>query len=137
MKPSLHQNDALPIILIVDDNPALRQVTACILQMSGFCPVEAADGLDALQWMEHAAREQHYPALILLDLAMPGMDGRAFLQWLHATWVGRYPVPAIIVCTASRLDENIAALSPFVKQIVGKPFHAHDLLDVVHRWSLS
>jgi DNA-binding response OmpR family regulator len=113
----------------------IRSAIAWALHFNGFQPIEAANGLEALQWMERAAREQHYPALILLDLAMPGLDGRAFLQWLDANWVGRYPVPALILCTASRSDEDLLTLSPLIKHIISKPFHVHDLLDVVRTWS--
>lgn len=135
MKSSSPQGDALPIVLVIDDNPDLRQVVSWTLQFGGFQPVEAANGLEVLQWMEQAAREQRYPSLILLDLVMPGMDGRAFLQWLHFTWVSRYPVPTIILCTASPINDEMSAFSPLVKQIVSKPFHARDLVDVVRKWS--
>lgn len=65
---------------------------------------------------------------------MPGMDGRAFLHWLQHTWVGRYPVPAIILCTANSLDNEMSALSLLIKQIVGKPFHARDLVPLLSGW---
>lgn len=127
-------DQAQPIVLIADDHPALRQIVAWTLHVSGFQPVEAANGLEALQWMEQAAREKLYPSLIVLDLLMPGMDGRAFLQWLTHAWLGRYPVPAIILCTASPLDET-TALSPLITHIVSKPFHVRDLVDIVRKWT--
>ena len=87
--------------------------------------------------MEQAASELLYPSVILLDFAMPGMDGRAFLEWLQSRWIGRYPTPATILITASSIDEKTLTLFPAIKQIVPKPFHIHELLTIVRRWSAS
>lgn len=135
MQYSQSQRTQSPIVLVVDDNPAIRNVVAWSLQFGGFQPIEAANGLAAVKWMEQAAHEQHYPSVILLDLAMPGMDGRAFLAWLQSSWVEHYPTPAIIVITAGHIDEKSLNPSPAVKQIVTKPFHVRDLMEVIRKWS--
>lgn len=135
MEQLQNQRAKSPIVLIVDDNPAIRNVVAWSLQFGGFQPVEAANGLEAVKWMEQASSEQRYPSVILLDLAMPGMNGHAFLDWLQSSWIGRYPTPAIIVITAGRLDESLAPPAT-VKQIVTKPFHVRDLLEVVRKWAV-
>lgn len=124
------------IALVIDDNVTIRQLIAWSLHTDGFHPVEAANGLEAIAWMEQAAREQMYPTLILLDLMMPDMDGRSFLAWLQSSWVGRHPVPPLILLTASplRVGENFMTLYPFVKQIISKPFHIRDLLESIHRF---
>lgn len=59
-------------ILIVDDNAPVRSAVRSVLERSGKCTVcgEAADGLEAVQ----IAREKH-PRLVVMDLAMPGMNG--------------------------------------------------------------
>jgi CheY-like chemotaxis protein len=121
-----------PIVLIVDDNPSIRNVVSWSLRFGGYEPVEAANGQEAANWMEQAAREKRYPAIILLDLAMPVMDGRAFMAWLQAAWPAHYPAPAIIIITAGHLDEK--QFNPYVKQVVSKPFHVRDLLEVIHKW---
>jgi len=136
MELSQSQQAKPPVVLIVDDNPAIRNVVAWSLQFGGFQPIEATNGLTAVKWMEQAASEQRYPSVILLDLAMPGMDGRAFLAWLQSSWVDRYPTPAIIVITASQLDEKTLNPPPAVKQIVTKPFHVRDLMEVIRKWSM-
>lgn len=123
-----------PIVLIVDDNPAIRNVVAWSLQFGGYEPIEAANGLEAVHWIEQASRKQRYPSVILLDLAMPGMDGRAFIEWLQANWPPAYPWPAIIIITAAQADEQ--SLNSYVKQIVTKPFHVRDLMEVVRHWTL-
>ena len=130
-----NQRTKSPVVLIVDDNPAIRNVVAWSLQFGGFQPIEASNGLEAVKWMEQAANEQRYPAVILLDLAMPGMDGRAFLEWLQSTWVDRYPIPAIIVITAGHINEKSFIPPSAVKQIVTKPFHVRDLLEIIRRCS--
>lgn len=120
-----------PIVLIVDDNPAIRNVVSWSLKLGGYEPVETANGWEAVRWMEQASHEQRYPAVILLDLAMPGMNGETFLQWLQSTWTSSYPPPAIIIITAGYADERM--LNTHVKQIVTKPFHMRDLLEVIRK----
>jgi two-component system chemotaxis response regulator CheY len=135
MEQSQHQRAKPSIVLIVDDNPAIRNVVAWSLQFGGFQPIEAANGLEAAKWMEQATNEQRYPAVILLDLAMPGMDGRAFLEWLQSSWIGRYPTPAIIIITAGQFDDKALTPTSAIKQIVTKPFHVRDLLEVIRKWT--
>lgn len=123
-----------PIVLIVDDNPAIRNVVSWSLQLGGYEPVEAASGWEAARWIEQAANEQRYPTVILLDLAMPGMDGKTFMDWLHSTWPAQQPSPAIIIITAGYADEK--TLNSHVKQIVTKPFHVRDLLEIIRKWTV-
>src|SRR5215471_3551319 len=92
----LHQ----PIVLIVDDSTAVRDMLSWALELDGYEPVEAAEGQEAFAWMVNAAREGRYPAVILLDLAMPGMNGDAFLHQLQSQWDGRHPRPPIVLITA-------------------------------------
>ncbi len=122
----------LPIVLVVDDNPAIRDMVSWALELEGYEPAEAAEGQEALAWLQNAAREGRYPAVILLDLAMPGMDGGTFLTRLHAQWeasLSPQPRPAIVVITAAKGTHD--AISLGVEQIIVKPFHVRDLLDVV------
>src|SRR5438132_2439850 len=92
--------DGHPIVLVVDDNPAIRDMVSWALELDGYEPAEAAEGYEALAWMNSAAREGRYPDVILLDLAMPGMNGRTFLERLQAQWEAVHPFPSIIVITA-------------------------------------
>jgi len=121
------------IVLIVDDNPAIRNVVSWSLQLGGYEPVEAANGWEAAHWIEQAQIEARFPAVILLDLAMPGMNGEAFLQWLQSTWPPKQPMPSIIIITAGYADEKM--LRTPVKQIVTKPFHVRELLDIIRKWA--
>ena len=135
MHPSPHQQIPLPMVLIVDDQPEIRQIVTWSLRAGGFHPVEAANGVEAVTQVEQCVHQQQYPALILLDLLMPQMDGRAFLLWLQSSWSGHYPTPGIILLSANTIGEEVLALSPAIKHIIRKPFHVGDLLAMVRRWS--
>ncbi len=118
-----------PVVLVVDDNPAIRDMVSWALELDGYEPAEAADGQEALDWMHNAAREGRYPSVILLDLAMPGMDGDAFLERLHRQWEPVHPLPSIVVITAKAGTPDAEAMG--VSQVMVKPFHVRDLLDIV------
>ena len=116
------------VVLIVDDNPAIRDMVSWALELDGFEAAEVADGQEALAWMDNAAREGRYPAVILLDLSMPRMDGDTFLQRLQAQWEMARPIPPVIVITAMQITPQPPAP---VNQVIIKPFHVRDLLDAV------
>ena len=120
-----------PVVLVVDDNPAIRDMVSWALELDGYEPAEAAEGQEALDWMSNAAREGRYPSVILLDLAMPGMDGSTFLTHLHQQWEASRPLPAIIVITAGARNPDAVKLG--VDHVLVKPFHVRDLLDIVQK----
>src|SRR5262249_47236034 len=69
-------NKASGPILVVDDDPQIREMTRLMLARTGMSIAEAENGVLALQWLEsHPA-----PSIILLDLMMPEMDGFEFLE---------------------------------------------------------
>jgi len=67
-------------ILVVEDDPDVREITAEVLRQEGASVVEAVDGADALTKLD----DLEGPSLILLDLVMPRMDGLEFLKRLQA-----------------------------------------------------
>jgi CheY-like chemotaxis protein len=85
-------------VLVVDDDPAMRDIARRVLDRSGLTMASAASGEQAMTWL----RANPLPALILLDLLMPGMDGFAVLRRLRARqdWV---EIPVVVV-TAKQLD---------------------------------
>jgi len=104
------------------------------LELDGYEPAEAAEGQEALDWMSNAASEGRYPSVILLDLAMPGMNGHVFLERLRDQWgvfCFGYPQPAVVVITAGTGGPDAATLG--VEQVIVKPFHVRDLLDAVRQ----
>jgi CheY-like chemotaxis protein len=120
-----------PLVLVVDDNPAVRDMIGWALKLAGYELAEAAEGQEALAWMEHATRAGKYPDVILLDLAMPGMDGRSFLQHLRSQWEPDRPLPSIVVMTAAPNGSDVRTLG--VAEVIVKPFHVRALLDVVRQ----
>lgn len=124
-----------PIVLVIDDNPAIRDMVSWALELDGYEPAEAAEGREALAWMDNAAREGRYPDVVLLDLAMPGMDGFDFLQQLRSRQEITHPLPSIIVITAVSQGADVENLG--VDQIIIKPFHVRDLLDLIHQCTAS
>ncbi len=117
------------VVLVIDDNPAIRDMVSWALELDGYEAAAASEGQEALDWMYNAARQGRYPSVILLDLAMPGMDGDAFLENLHRQWEPIHPLPSIVVITARAGTPNASTMG--VSQIVVKPFHVRNLLDVV------
>ncbi|SRR3989339_13752 len=94
-------------ILIVEDDSALRHVLADKLTEEGFLPLEAIDGEEGLK----LALEKH-PALILLDIYMPKMDGITMLSKLRSAdaW-GKHV--AVLVLTNSTDAQTIEKISNF------------------------
>lgn len=130
-QPQRRMDAGQPVVLVIDDNPAIRDMVSWALELDGYEPAEAAEGQEALDWMENAAREGRYPTVILLDLAMPGMDGQTFLERLHKQWEATHPIPPIVVITAGTAGPDAEALG--VEHVIIKPFHVRDLLDVVRQ----
>lgn len=108
-------------ILVVDDDTAYLRVVTKALALGGYRVTTASNGREALAALQH----QH-PSVILLDLAMPVMDGRAFAQELNAR---PNPPPIIVVCGASDGREQADAIGAC--DYVPKPFDPMMLLEIV------
>ena len=90
-------------LMIVDDMPIFREPIAASLRLAGYKTVTAADGKEAL-----AKAAEHHPQLILLDLAMPVMDGITFLGEFRAL-PGMEKVPVILLTALSQKDRIVQA----------------------------
>jgi two-component system response regulator MprA len=114
-------------ILVVDDDTGLQVTISAILEDEGYTVMVADDGLDALDKLD-AVR----PALILLDIGMPRMDGYAFADALAGR--GLRPVIPIIVLTADgRAPEKAARVG--AEGYLAKPFTLTALLAAVERFT--
>jgi CheY-like chemotaxis protein len=78
-------------VLVVDDEPAVRDLFARALRDAGYETIKAADGVEALQLIEH-----HSVALILLDATMPRLDGAGVIRAVRAREATR-TLPVILV----------------------------------------
>lgn len=86
-------------VLVVEDEHELRELIARWLESRSYRVVEAADGRDAVELLEAGLE----PDVILLDLTMPRMDGRAFLEWLRSD--PKHQGRPVIVASAYLEDE--------------------------------
>ncbi len=108
---------------MVDDEPMVRETLGQVLADEGYVVDLAVDGAAALERV-HAAR----PDAILLDLMMPGMNGRQFLQALRED-PAYASVPVMIMTAVHGLEVNLATLG--ASEVVEKPFNVDDLLNKV------
>ena len=111
-------------ILVVEDDDRLRASINEILTLNGYLANDAENGKAALDRLEQSSTP---PALILLDLNMPVMDGITFLQRLKA--IPRFrPIPVLLMTAQSSPPPlEVAA-------ILLKPFALDSLLSLVKQW---
>jgi CheY-like chemotaxis protein len=112
-------------ILVVDDQPYLRDVHVLLLRAAGYEATALASATEALARMSDVR-----PDLILLDMAMPGMNGRQFLARLRAdaAWTA---LPVILATGLGR--EALAPLDDTATDVLAKPFSEETLLASVRR----
>jgi CheY-like chemotaxis protein len=105
-------------ILLVDDEPAIRQMLTRLLAGEGYHVLPATNGSEALEFAGHAEFD-----LVLLDLNMPGMDGWDTFEQLTA----KHPLLPIIVITA-RPNQRFTALAAGIGALMEKPLDLQKLL---------
>ena len=112
-------------VLVLDDQQYLRDIQALLLQEAGYTTTAIGDCAEALERLDDL-----HPDLIVLDMAMPGMDGRQFLYHLRrdARWAD---VPVII--TTGRLAEEFETLATDSVDVLAKPFSDATLIERVRR----
>jgi CheY-like chemotaxis protein len=110
-------------ILVVDDDPAIRTTIADILGLEGYEVETAANGLEALKSVT-----DHLPAVVVLDMRMPIMDGWTFARELQTRGI-KLP---IIVITAAQ-NARTWAQEIGADAFLAKPFELTDLLEAVER----
>ncbi len=111
--------EAMQKILVVDDDPHIREVVCFALQQAGFQTVTAADGAQAL-----SQHDMHRPDLVVLDILMPQMDGLAVCQSLrHIS-----PVPIVLLSSRDEEVDRIVGLEMGADDYVCKPFSPRELV---------
>lgn len=108
-----------PVILVVDDDPAIRDSMARELRVSGYTVVLASDGLEGVR-----AFETHAPDLVLTDLSMPRADGFEFISAVRPT----SHTPIIVLSVRGSDADKIRALDLGADDFVTKPFSVAELL---------
>ncbi len=108
-------------VLVVDDEPVLRVLLREILQDEGYAVIDAADGRSMLELLHGV-----HPDLVLMDVMMPGVDGREAYQALRSR-TDMPDLPVVMMSAAvlpNKLDPTIAAF-------LRKPFDLTELVELV------
>lgn len=111
-------------ILVVDDDPSVRLTIQWVLEEAGFVVETAADGIKALEQVERAR-----PALVVLDLRLPGVDGVHVAARLRAD--DGDPLPILLVTAEDRAAAVAKRIGAYA--YLGKPFDLDDLVETVRR----
>jgi DNA-binding response OmpR family regulator len=111
---------AIPLLLLVDDEDAIRAGLAAALKRASFNVIEARDGEEALKLVE-----ERHPDLIVLDILMPKLDGREVCRRLRqaGNWT-----PVIMLTQISATGEKISSLEEGADDYLNKPFDSYELI---------
>ncbi len=116
-------------ILIVEDDADIRELMKIFLEADGYGVNLAADGLGAFEELNAGLR----PALILLDLIMPRMDGEQFLRQLRGSRFANIPV--IVISGHSAAEKKAQELN--ATSCLMKPVEVDQLLKTVRQFALA
>jgi DNA-binding response OmpR family regulator len=118
MQPSSAHNRAVSTILVVDDEPIVREVVVRYLERDGFRTLEASSGDEAQRLLE---REP--PALIVLDVMLPGIDGFELCRWIRS----RSDLPILMLTARGEEADRIVGLELGADDYLTKPFSPREL----------
>jgi len=105
-------------VLVVDDEPIVRDVIVRYLRRDGFTTLEAGDGERARELIESAD-----PSLVVLDVMLPGVDGLELCRWIR----GRSDLPVIMLTARGEEADRIVGLELGADDYVTKPFSPREL----------
>jgi len=106
-------------ILVVDDDPAVGELLGMYLSREGFTVTSVGSGEECL-----AQLARHQPALVLLDIMLPGLDGHEVCRVIRA----RYGVPIIFLTARGEDVDRIVGLEIGADDYVCKPFNPRELV---------
>ncbi|MCO5217670.1 MAG: response regulator transcription factor [Thermomicrobiales bacterium] len=107
-----------PLILVVDDEPNIRDAIAFTLKREGFRVVTAATGVDALE------QAKSNPDVILLDIMLPGMDGLEVLRRIRSS----SNVPVLMLSAKGEEIDRVVGLEIGADDYITKPFAMRELV---------
>jgi DNA-binding response OmpR family regulator len=109
------------VVLVADDDEVVRALAVRALENAGYRVLKTGDGLETLKVMKRFS-----PALVLLDIAMPGLDGKAVMRIVNSMGDSK---PTVVFFTS--LDGDSAreeGLAMGAADYITKPFEPHDLV---------
>jgi chemotaxis protein histidine kinase CheA/ActR/RegA family two-component response regulator len=116
-------------VLIVDDSPSVRRVSTNLVRNAGWNPVQARDGMEALEYLNNA---ETIPDLVLLDIEMPRMDGYQLLTTLRSSSVWR-DLPVVMVTSRAGARHRDKAMDLGATDYMVKPYQEEELLTLVRQ----
>jgi DNA-binding response OmpR family regulator len=105
-------------VLVVDDEPTIREIVVRYLARDGYHTLEAADGDRARELVD-----TERPDLVVLDLMLPGMDGLELCRWIRT----RSHLPVIMLTARGEETDRIIGLELGADDYVTKPFSPREL----------
>jgi two-component system, OmpR family, response regulator ResD len=105
-------------VLVVDDEPIVREVIVRYLEQEGYRTLEASDGQRAKELLERET-----PSLVVLDLMLPGTDGLSLCRWIRT----RGDLPVIMLTARGEETDRIVGLEIGADDYVTKPFSPREL----------
>src|SRR3984893_2789795 len=112
-------NQAVSTVLVVDDEPSVRDVVIRYLEQAGYRTLEAADG-DT----DRGLLERESPSLVVLDLMLPGMDGLSLCRWIRE----RSELPVIMITALGEEADRLTGLEVGADDYLNKPFSPRELV---------
>jgi len=117
-------DDGGPVVLLVDDDAAIRRALSAGLELEGFRVIAASGGRAAL-----VAAQSVSPAIILLDIAMPDLDGLEVLRQLRE---GGDDVPVCVLSARDDVEDRVRGLQAGADDYVVKPFALEEITARLH-----
>jgi DNA-binding response OmpR family regulator len=119
----------MALVLVVDDEPDIRELVRVNLEQAGHRVVTAANGSEAL-----ARVREETPDALFLDVRMPGVDGWAVLEELKAASFGDVSeIPVFMVTAADEAESRLRGGIEGALQYITKPFDPCELVDALER----
>ncbi len=117
-----------PCVLVVDDNPANLKLVKSVLEFEGWRVIEAADAIQA-----EAAIECSRPDLILMDLALPGVDGLTLTRRLKAQ-PNTADIPIVALTASAMIGDDQKAFAAGCQGYISKPINTREFPAQVARY---
>jgi two-component system, OmpR family, response regulator MprA len=107
-------------LLVVDDDPSVREALALVLDLGGFDVVTACDGREAIRTLSLDS-----PDAVILDVLMPGLDGLEVCRRMRA--VGNH-TPVLMLTARTEVNDRVAGLEAGADDYLVKPFAREELI---------
>ncbi len=120
---------SIPMIMVVDDSLTVRKITSRLLTRLGYQVVTAKDGLDAMEQLVDLT-----PALMLLDIEMPRMDGFELTKRLRQD-IKTKNLPIIMITSRTADKHRNYALEIGVNKYLGKPYQEEELIKLIQHFA--